>query len=428
MKLPFKNMTRESRQNFVLIIAVSVYITLFGIVFIHSDMCNILGADYCAFWSGGRIINERSIADVYDLNVLTQYQMKVYSQVRSSSTSFEVFPLPYLPVFILPFQLLSLIHLPYSYLVWTIINLLGFMLYLGFFSRKLIGRSLSTRLSLLIILSLPMITNVREGQLNIWLGICAGEFLRATLSGKHKTAGFWLGGWLLKPQLLLLMFPFLLIQRSFKILIGFIVAALAFVIVSLGLIGIDGFTNLADIILRSSQGNAASYPQYMMNWRMLGWHLASVTTPSIGLALSIIGSVMTISAALFYFRKPLNRDPIKTVLAFLGVCAATSAAAWHAHVHTAIILIPPIIYLLMKNDFNKKLFLSWVIVPTLILLLGYILSVLMEVGLVFTSVSDQTFIKALGGLSMFIFNLIVFGWAIVQYNFEKQKPNPVDLY
>ena len=414
-RLPFKNLSRESWQNLIIIVILFLIVLSFVVLFINSEMCEILGVDYCAFWSGGRVMNERSIADVYNLSVLTHYQQKTYTLANISPTSIEVFPLPYLPVFIMPFSLLSLIHLPYSYLVWTFINLIGFFLYLQFFTRKLIGRSLSIRLGFLILLSLPMITNVREGQLNIWLGICAGEFLRAFLSGKHYAAGLWLGGWLLKPQLLVVMIPFLIVRRSFKVFLGFITAAFALVLVSLGLIGFDGFFNLANILLMSSEGNAASYTQFMMNWRMVGWHLASVTTSSIGLALSIIGSIITIGASLFFFSKPVNRNPIKTALAFLGISAATTVATWHVHIHTAIILLPPMIYLLMKNHFNKNIFLTWVILPTSAMLLSYILLILIEVGLIFTSITDSTLIRAFGGVNMLIFNLLIFGWAIMKF-------------
>ena len=68
---------------------------------------------------------------------------------------------------------------------------------------------------------MPVFLNFFFGQVNLWLLICAGEFFRAFLSAKPLKAGLFLGGWLLKPQLLILIIPFLLIQLIVLLMVVF---------------------------------------------------------------------------------------------------------------------------------------------------------------------------------------------------------------
>jgi hypothetical protein len=406
MKLPYKKLTKEGWQNFVLLFISSLYVFLFIVVFINGGMCEFIAIDFCAFWSAGKIANEISIAEVYDLNILTQFQKDIYP--FGSSPNFEAFAIMYLPIFIIPFKLISLIQLPYSFLIWTLVNLIGFILYLGFFTRKTTGDSFSIKISLLILLSFPVSQTFFLGQVSIWLGICAGEFMRATLEEKPVKAGLWLGGWLLKPQLLVLILPFLLMRRSKEILLGFVVSTFIALVTSIGLIGISGFTKLVYLILGAAGGGAVSYPQVMMNWRMLGWHIESLTSPTMGWIVILVGTLLTVGVTIYVFRTSSSQDPTKFAVFLLGIFAATGAVTWHAHMHMSIILIPPMIFLLMKKRFNHHLFSVWVFVPIFVQFILIAIIPFFEL--------EPTAFSIMGGLRGFILNLLILGWAVLQYN------------
>ena len=72
----------------------------------------------------------------------------------------------------------------------------------------------------MLLISLPVFLNLFTGQVNVWLVVCVGEFMRASISGREFRSGLWLGGLLLKPQALLLLAAGLLMRRRARILAG----------------------------------------------------------------------------------------------------------------------------------------------------------------------------------------------------------------
>jgi len=408
-------MTRKSWENLALALLITFYILQMGLYLFNTNICQPLAFDYCAYWSAGKIINQNSFADIYNLDLLTQYQKDIYIQNNDSdSISFRPVEIPYLPIFVLPFKFLSMVGLSFSYVIWTLINFIGLICYLRYFTKKVSSHPLPIRLLLMILLSLPVFINFHEGQLNVWLCICAGEFLRAILTDKPYKAGAWLGGWLLKPQLLILIIPFLLIKRSMKVLSGFIIATVVTLTISFGLIKKAGFINLINILLKSAGGGVTSIPLAMMNWRMLGEHIASFSSPIIGWAIIIIGSVVTVTLSLTFFKKRILQNPTRYAIAILGIFAATGAVTWHAHLHMSMILIPPMVFLLLKNELNKKLFAVWIFMPSLIQIIGYTISAYIKIDNLPINISP--ILGFARGFTGFILNLFILCWAIVHYS------------
>ena len=407
-------MTHSSWQNLALAAALTFYLILIGLFLINFGQikwCDNFAIDYCAFWSGGRIINERSIAEVYDLGTLLQFQKEIFPQ--ATSPTFEPFAIMYLPVFIIPFKLISIIQLPYSYLAWTMLNFFGFILYLRFFVRKTTGKSLPLKILLMMLVSFPVFQNLYLGQVSFWLGISAGELMRAYLDDKPLKAGLWLGGWLLKPQLLVLILPFLLLRRSMKVIFGFAISSVIAMVTSFALIGVDGFLDLANTLFVAAGGGMASNTEVMMNWRMLGWHIESLTSPTIGWAVILVGTLLTVGVTGYVFRNRSSQEPTRLAVFLLGLFAATGAVTWHAHVHMSIILIPPMILLLMKKRFNQYLFSVWVFVPIFVQII--IIAIIPFIEL------ESSAFSIIEGLRGFILNLLILGWAVFHYNKAEEE-------
>ena len=379
--MSLKKLTLAGKINLILVGILTFYLILVGTSLLQDDICGYLGTDYCAFWTGGRIMSEREIAAIYDMDILRQGQEGHFLQTPGGSQEPHVVPLPYLPVFLLPFQAMALVNIPYSYLAWTVINLVALVLYLRFFIKDLTEKPLPNKILILTLVSLPVFLNLKNGQLNIWLGICAGEYVRALSQSKPLKAGAWLGGWLLKPQLLIFILPLMLFRKSYKELAGFAASTLVVGLISFGLVGSDGLLGLANLLLDSAQGGASSFPQYMINWRMLGLHVGSFTSQTVGWIVIIAGSILT---AYFAFRTFLigkqDSGPDREVLWFFGVLAATLAVTWHSHGAMAIVLIPPMLYLLMKEKLEKRLFIGWVVIPVLSYFVLYLVYALISAG------------------------------------------------
>ncbi len=259
----------------------------------------------------------------------------------------------------------------------------------------------------MLILSFPVFRNFYNGQVNLWLIICSGEFMRALFSEKPLKAGAWLGGWLLKPQLLILILPFLLFRRKFKVLVGFGLSAFAIGLTSFILVGVEGLLGLKDILLGSASGGTASNPPVMMNWRMLGWHINTFNSTTIGLVIAVIGIVLTISTTLIIFSRGGKTNNSHNTTALLGILAATGTVAWHAHIHMSLILIPPMLYLILQDRFDQNLFSLWTFAPILLIFIAFIVTALFQL--------DIQLIQFIEGGSGFVFNLAFLGWAMISF-------------
>ncbi|MGZ6316856.1 MAG: glycosyltransferase 87 family protein, partial [Anaerolineales bacterium] len=217
---PFQNMTAEGWQNLALTAILIFYIAQCALDIQWGNMCGHLAIDYCSFWSAGRVASTRGYADVYNLNIMESVQRSVFPARYETGGTFATVPTPYLPIFVLPFSLLGFLGPFAGYWIWAILNLVVLLYYLRFFAIKMTGQPPSKRLMLLILLSLPVFLNFFYGQVNIWLTIFLGEYMRAAASGKPFKAGLWLAGLLLKPQYLILIGVAVLMQRSIKMLAG----------------------------------------------------------------------------------------------------------------------------------------------------------------------------------------------------------------
>jgi hypothetical protein len=419
-RLPFKNLNHENWVNIAIAAAITFYIIQIGIFIFDGNICQNYAFDFCAFWSAGKISKEISLVKVYDINLLKEYQKEIYLYEHSVYTNFNPCPVPYLPIFLIPFKFLALLDHKLSYIIWTFLNILAFILYLRFFTRKISRQSISWRLLLLFLLALPVFVNFREGQVNIILMIFIGEFLRTLYEGKPIISGLWLGGLLFKPQLLIIIIPFLLFKKSIRILIGFFISSVAVLISSFMLTGFDGFLALKNLLFKYSQGIPTNNIAAMMNWRMLGWHISSISSSTIGWGVTILGTIITLGITFFFFRRWDKEDQKQTQIVLLGVFAATCAATWHAHLHMSVILIPPMIYLIMKKQLDQRLFTAWIFIPVLFRMVGIIIAYFLQLGdLYVLSFQMLALASGLPGLAL---NLLLLSWAIKNFSTPNIKP------
>jgi len=362
--LSFRPFTHEGRQNIILIALAVFYLTQFSLdAFVWKIMCGNLGGDYCAYWSAAKIANNDGYAEMYNLDKLRGIQRLI----SPTNLPFATRPVAYLPVFIVPFQILSFLGPFLGYWVWTIINLITFIFYMRYFAQNVTQRPLDTRLLIMALLSLPFFMNIFFGQVNIWLTICIGEHLRAVLADKPFKAGAWLGGLFIKPHYLVFIIIALAMQRYGKIIAGFMTSSAVIVGVSLLMSGIDGFKALVQLWLGYTGDLATADPFIMMNWRMVGVNLVTYLGPLISWMIAGIGMAITLVMTIYIWRHPILPASPAYAIALLGTLAATTALMWHSHIFSATILLAPIMFLSQERDLLPKKILSiWVIVPPII--------------------------------------------------------------
>ncbi len=365
-------------------------------------LVNNNGMDFRAFWSAGIIASTFGYKEVYNLELMEEIQANII-HLSASISPFEVAPVSILPVFFPVLQLVALFPPITSFLLCTSINFFSTFFYTLFlFNSFKIPKS--GLLALMGLLSFPSFLNIYWGQINLPLMICVGEFIRNLYKKRELEVGLWLGGLILKPQLLILIGPVLFFQRKWRLLSGFLLTIILMLLASLILGKLEGMLAFVDTILKFSTGLPTNAPGNMMNWRMIGERLDMFLPTQISWVIASTGMVTTLIMVFLLWRRQVKTDTNTFIIAFTGTMTGTLAVTWHSHPAMAMILIPLLIYIFCRNQLLAPLFYSW--------FLGLPIIMLILTTVIFTSgLTKYNLVAAIPGLFMLIFNLIFLGWA-----------------
>ncbi|HCI59058.1 MAG TPA: glycosyltransferase family 87 protein [Anaerolineaceae bacterium] len=409
--------------NWKPILLITIGMVYFGmiIISIKDPMSPIhYGGDYIAFWSAGKVANEYGYSKVYDMDLLGRAQFTGLYEIgyakESQRSTFTTLPAPFLSFYLVPFQFLSRINnIELSYWIWCLCNIVVLVTYLLFFLRRVIhpGLNLVSRLIFLLlsVISFSVFDNFVNGQVNIFMMVCCGEFIRNTVGEKPFLSGVWLAGLLMKPQMLILILPLILIMRYWKVFWGFVITAGFIGAISCFLSGLDGFIALIKLWVQFPTEfggyNAVTGPEMMINWRMIGLNTNRLLNSSGDWVITFIGIAITITVVILIMEtRPIFGSP-RWVVSMLGVFSATLAVTWHSHYHMALVLIPLLIYSTASKLIPEIVFyLFSVITP-----LSVIGSVLVYRALHFlmtSQLTDETgMVIAVSG---FLMNMVIVYW------------------
>jgi len=369
-------------------------------IFTTRGLFEYLGLDYRAYRSSAEIARSIGFAQVYDLNTQARFQRPLHQAYSFGlwRIPFAPTPTPYLPAFILPLLWLPDFKPVPGFLFWALLNAAVLVAYLRRFvsaAGAQSGRSAGCE----FLLSLPVFTNLVFGQINVWLFIFTGEFLLAGMRRKEFRSGLWLGGLLLKPQTLILFVPGLLIGRRFKILAGWAASAAVILGLSVALAGIEGMINLAQLVRIYPASLPTTFPESMMNWRALTINHALVLSPSLAWRVGMAGLMMTLVLGLASWLRPAPPGSPSFALLVLGTWAATAGVAWHSHVHMAMPIFAPLLYLALQQRLPRWLLHVWILSPSILFLVE-----------AFCIGAGRAHIMA--GLAMLAVNSLALGWVI----------------
>lgn len=364
---------REDRfnwKNWLVIAIIAFYLVLMGIWF--NDKNSYMN-DYMGFWSDGKIATEKGYSAIYDLNLLKEVQSReidhLYSGQHIDPSLFVAMPAPILSFFVLPFQLTSPLGLKTSFWLWTVLNAIALVAYLVFFLIRINPQKKQSskfiHLIGLMLCAFPVLSNFSNGQVEVFLLICVGEFIRNALDQKPFLSGLWLGGLLLKPQIMILILPVLLILRYWRVFGGFLVSAGVILITSFCLSGLAGFESLLNLWAGYAGGIATNSPEAMINWRMLGLQINSWTGTSFGWWVTGVGTLVTLAALYFLLKQNPAFGTPRWVLCMLGVFSATLAVTWHSHYHIALALLPLLLYAAAHDLLPENLTFVWAVATPL---------------------------------------------------------------
>lgn len=369
--IPFSNLSSREWQNLGILAVVVFYILRIITEILYNNTFMILGGDFLSFWSAGFLANTQGYSSAYDLSQIGKIQL-LYIPKPANAISYTFIPLPmiFLPFFLTPFQILAYIPIYVSFVLWTGLNLFGYIAYLYWFSKSLNTR-LSLRTLLLLILFFPTYQSLFWGQIGIFLLIPIGEFYRSILLNKPFKAGIWLSFLLIKPQILVLIIPYLLITRQFKTIFGFTIFSLVIIIVSWLLVGKSGMLAWLSLLRDVSANKVTSIGALgMLNWRMVDLNIEEIFHTSIGSGISTLGILGTIIALYYILRHiPEMSDSRR----YLAIFSATGLVSPHFHIHSAIIQVPLLVASNESQKNQNNLIIIWTFYPALIIFLSDLL-------------------------------------------------------
>ena len=345
----------------LLVLIVALYLWFVVMMLALTGPLTYVGLDYRQVWCSVQFARAAGFEHLYDPATHAQFHV-VAGPTLPDYVDCDVLPVGYLPVFFILFVPFAMMPPAIGLMTWSAINLLVFVLYVYRFARA-VGDPHPRSTAAKLVLAWAFFINLVAGQANVWLLICLGESVLAYLRGGTLRAGIWLGGLLLKPTLLILLLPGLLIRRELRMLAGFGVASIVLMTASLGMAGMGGMENFVRLLVVLSGGAPSTYPEAMMNWRAFGVNAAPILGPAPAWAIAAVGMVLTAAAALLIWFAPPRRGVADYVVALLGCLAATGAVAWHSHVYTGLPVVGPLIYLLARGRLPMAIFHVWLVLP-----------------------------------------------------------------
>jgi hypothetical protein len=261
-----------------------------------------VGSDFTAFWNAGRLANAGEASHAWNHATLNA------SIQATHGKSYEAAWL-YPPVFLLVMALLAAMPYLPALLIWQGFSLAAIGLTLQ--------RILQNRRDTLVALASPLTPLVLAHGQNSFLtaGLLGGGLIH--LKERPKLAGCLLGGLVYKPQLALVLLPLLLLTRSWRALIAATLVAVALVLISTTIWGLDSWSAFAASLHMGreymEQGTAGFYksPSLFSMARLWGGSV------EVGYAAQLVGILM---ALLLVWRSAGEKANLRAV----GVCAAVA--------------------------------------------------------------------------------------------------------
>ncbi len=394
-----KRLDAQARENLGLAAVLMLY--LLQVLKEISRPFWFLGADFIPYWSAGYLTNTQGFLKIYDFAALEAAEhLVVFGQVLPD-VHFPPLPMAYLPVFVLPFRLLALLPPKISFALWTVFNLALGAGYLVYYTRE-IHTPQKKRLLFFFALSFPFFQTLFWGQVNMWLLVAAGEFIRAFRAGREWRAGLWLSLLLLKPQLLFVILPALLVSRHFKTLAGATLGALALFLGSFWVGGREGFLALGRLWLGYTQNLATSGVEAMGNWRMVAEQLNHLFPSATWTWMAALAALLTLGWVVWLWYQGWREDrPVDDFL-LLATFSASLLTAWHSHAHTAVILIPVLLGLALRGQLPRSLLDLWLFLPPVLYVLGLFAVLLLQ---------DRFYNGLLYAPAQFTLNLVFLYWS-----------------
>ncbi|HEX3722591.1 MAG TPA: glycosyltransferase family 87 protein [Nitrolancea sp.] len=359
--------------------------TIFWIVRIAVEwstlgMFYVVGVDWSRFWGAARAFVVVGPKSGYDLNAIAHFMQPflLYYSDNINSVALKVGPAPYPPIFLALFAPFTIPPPQIGFLLWTIANLLIAIPV----ARSLAGHFPADQqraVTTLLLLFFPLMMALFVGQMVIILLFAFWKAYQALEQGDDFRAGLWLGVLLIKPQYAVVLLAVLLLKRRYWAIGGSALTALAVLLSSLLVGGVDGVVAYVRMILvdyPNYSGGLAIDPQSMISWRALVLNLIPNVGKTEGLVLTALLSLISLVMLAVIWRGEWNPRSPRFANQMLATMIVSLLVAYHSQVHGAVLLMVPGALIAAgspSSPFIKKLILVSVFGPPFATLLSLII-------------------------------------------------------
>jgi Protein of unknown function (DUF2029). len=379
----------------------------------------IIGGDFRALYAAAQAARAHGFGAIYQPERTLPFQ-ETLCRMAGPEAPCVFIPMVFLPAFALLVLPLTFLSPDVAFALWSVASLLLIFLALRPILRPFPSPERRPLLALML-LAYPSFMNLLWGQVNAWLLLGLARFQVDQEARADFRSGLWLGWLLLKPQTLVLLLPGLALAGRWKTLMGFGASAGLILLLSLALSGPSGLREWWGWI----SGFAAPHPalapavvgaETMMNWRALGVWLDGALPDAplwagIGIAMALTALPVPIA-----WRRAREAGEDRSTRLLVGTLTATLTASWHAHAHTAMILMPSLLSAVREGSLPRPLLLTWGLLPAT-LPFGVILLEAMRVPL-----PEGGVVSFLAGRLFFALHLILLGWAITPFLQVRRHP------
>lgn len=302
--------------------------------------------DYLAHWTGGRLVLDGQLANLYDQG--TQFELQVAAVGQTSNLAWFVSP-PFVGLLYAP-----LAALPYvaSAALWTLLSVAMLLIALKL-ARPLAPNIPTARWRMIVLVCFaaqPVLELLGGGQdsafsLLVWV---AGT--RLILARRDVCAGVVFALGLCKPQLFVLAPVVLLVQGRYRSLAAWSSTAGVLALISVAMVGLDGVRSWLMLPFRNAYQEGVQVGQA---WKMQGLpsFVTSLMPPGLARGAEVVGLLAAVIILVLFVtacrRWPTSHGDVG-IWAFAAL--TTVLVSPHLVVYDLVLLLPAVLYLLERHD------------------------------------------------------------------------------
>ncbi len=322
---------------------------------LHHGFFTGLGLDWSRFWAAAHLLAARSPADAYHLSALSAAMQPLAQYSRLGAAGVRLGPVPYPPILLAIFHLFIFAGPPQSFFLWTLANLGLASIVAWQLAHRFRNQSTGWIMAAQLV-AYPLLLELFVGQVVVLLVFAFAQAVFSFEQGKELRAGLWIGLLLMKPQYAFILLPVLLFKCRWLAVLGSVVTGFGILISSLLIGGLGAVVSYVRMILTiypHYSGNVGIDPHGMISWRAVVDTLLPFLNPNMGIAVTLLLSLLSLIALPFIWRGRWNPAGERFAWQLLGTMTITLLAAYHSEpTGAALLLVPGVMIIAQPGTSN----------------------------------------------------------------------------